>query len=73
MAYNLLYPTLITNQKPQHSTRRLIMLGFLIALILLIAAIFFFIKATFVVAAILLLGAIVAALFGPLSKRRSSV
>jgi len=49
------------------------MLGFIIALILLIAAIFFFIKATFVVGIVLLLGAIVAALFGPLSRRRGSV
>jgi hypothetical protein len=49
------------------------MLGYIIAIILLIAAIVFFIKATFVVAVALLLGAIVAALFGPLSRRRGSV
>lgn len=49
------------------------MLGFIIAAILLIVAIIFFIKATFVVAGVLLIGAIVAALFGPLSRRRRSV
>ena len=49
------------------------MLGYIIAIFLLIAAIFFFIKATFVIGVVLLLGAIVAALFGPLSRRRGSV
>jgi hypothetical protein len=44
------------------------MLGFIIAAILVVAAIIFFIKAAFVIGGILLLGAIVAALFGPLSR-----
>jgi hypothetical protein len=49
------------------------MIGFLIPVILLIAAIILFIKAAFVIGSILLLGAIVAALFGPLSRTSRSV
>jgi hypothetical protein len=72
MAQELLFP-IPTGYVYQQTTRRLIMLGFIIAAILLIAAIFFFIKAAFVIGVVLLLGAIVSALFGPLSRRRHSV
>jgi len=50
-----------------------IMIGFIIAAILIIAAIIFFIKAAFAIGVVLVIGAIVAALFGPLSKTRRSV
>jgi hypothetical protein len=58
--------TEINRRIPDH--KEVDMIGFILAAILVIAAIIFFIKAAFTIGVVLLIGAIVAALFGPLSR-----